>query len=461
MSHEPSFNPHSVVSSSGGDHLNDPLEAIYALNIGDFVAESFISEDLLNKISQRIADDPAKLRAQLEELVQIYSVEKTLGILGFENTQNFVLYDSVSQTLERMFQVDACHLFQVANKESGDAYLSLSGTSCDMKGENRWELGVQTRANHWLSDVLRGFEPVIVNDVQKLPNWKAISPLGQEKTVSLLAAPLTEGGKATGVLVFERHSKQAGTVQFSGELEDLATVTARMFTTGMRLQQLIAQAQNEVQAETANPKTMQNLRAQITESIADLGIHQQSFMETLAHAVDARHDFTEGRSKSVAHIAKTIAESLDLNEKTIDLIYYAGLLGSIGKVDLPGSLIKKTGPLSADEWETLRNHPNVGVSLLGKMNFLSETSPYVQSQQERWDGSGNPEGLKGRSIPLGARVLSVADAYFAMTHPRPYKSEKPMTHAEALSMIQSESGHKWDPAIVEVFSKIHPDNLSA
>src|SRR5262245_57280498 len=110
MSKEQPQKPNTVLPS----HVSDPLEAIYALNIGDFVAESFISEDLLNKISQRIAGDPDKLRAQLEELIQIYSVDRTLGILGFEGTQNFVLYDSVSQTLARMFQVDACHLFQVA-----------------------------------------------------------------------------------------------------------------------------------------------------------------------------------------------------------------------------------------------------------------------------------------------------------------------------------------------------------
>jgi response regulator RpfG family c-di-GMP phosphodiesterase len=236
----------------------------------------------------------------------------------------------------------------------------------------------------------------------------------------------------------------------------LAEITATVFVTSTRLQQLIAQAQEQVGQAKLDSNTLVNLRAQITESIADLGVHQQAFAESLASAVDARHHFTHGHSQMVAKLARGLAEVLELNEKTADLVYTAGLVGSIGKVHIPQELIGKTGSLAADEWERLREHPNVGVSLLAKINFLSEVSPYIHSQNERWDGSGSPEGLKGRSIPLGSRILAVANAYYGMTQERPYRGE-PMTHAEAVKTFQQEAGSKWDPLVVEALNHISLD----
>lgn len=442
---------------------HDPMEAIYALNIGDFVAENFISDELLDKISMRLGDDPHKLQAQLEELVQIYSMDKTLGIMGFEATDGFVIYDSLCQTLARMFQTDACHLFQVSHKDTGEDALSLSGTSQgqDISAQHRWEIGIQTKANDWLADAFKHYEPWVVEDSAKLPNWHPISALGQSKSQRMMAVPLKEGGKALGLLLFEQHDTQR---DFGPELIQLAQTAAQVFVTGMRLQHLVAQAQTHIQQASHQDtplhlNTLLSLRAQITESIADLGVHQQRFVEALAGAVDARNDFTHGHSKAVAQVAQAIGEAMALNEKTVDLVYYAGLLGSIGKIHIPQSVLEKSGKLSPDEWEALRNHPNVGVSLLGKINFLAETTPYVQSQKERWDGSGSPEGLSNRSIPLGSRILAVADAYFAMTHPRPYRGQ-PLSHAEAIAVLQQEAGSNWDPTVVEALSKIPADSLA-
>jgi HD-GYP domain-containing protein (c-di-GMP phosphodiesterase class II) len=431
---------------------HDPLEAIYALNIGDFVAESFISDDLLHKISQRLADNPNKLKAQLEELIHIYSIDKTLGILGLDTQAGFLIYDSIAATLAQMFQVDACHLFQAATKDNGEQVLSLTGTSITLDSAQRWEIGVNVKALNFFSDVYRGLGTQAIEDVSRLPSWKPIGKLQQEKTRSLLATPLQDGHRTTGVLVFESYTATA----FTPETKHLAEITATVFVTSTRLQQLIAQAQEQVRQPAPDVNTLVNLRAQITESIADLGVHQQAFAESLANAVDARHNFSRGHSQMVARLARAIAETLELNEKTIDLVYTAGLVGSIGKVHIPRELTGKTGGLAADEWERLRDHPNVGVSLLAKINFLSEVSPYVHSQNERWDGSGSPEGLRGRSIPLGSRILAVANAYYGMTQERPYRGE-PMTHAKALETLQQEAGAKWDPLVVEALAKISPE----
>jgi len=442
--------------SGSDDHEagRDPIEAIYALNIGDFIADSFISDDLLQKISNRLNDDPGKLKAQLEELIQIYSMDKTLGVLGLDAQAGFLIYDSIASTLAGMFQADACHLFQSATQDNGESFLSLTGTSLELENGKRWEISIPTKSHDFLCDVYQGLEAVSHSKVRKLPHWRPIERIGQQKTQSIIAAPLHEGHKHIGVLLLEAYTETS----FSPEMLKLAQVAAQVFVTGLRLQQLVAEAQTLTRQSKVDINTLLNMRAQITESIADLGIHQQDFVEALSNAVDARCNFTHGHSKQVGTLSHAIAEALELNEKSIDLIYLAGLLGSVGKVNIPKELISKSGQLNAQELDKLRDHPNVGVSLLVKINFLSEVIPYVHYQNERWDGSG-PEGLKGRSIPLGGRILAVANAYYGMTQERPYRGE-PMKHDDAITTLQKEAGSKWDPLIVGTLAKISPETLA-
>jgi HD-GYP domain-containing protein (c-di-GMP phosphodiesterase class II) len=456
LHHPDHHNDHALSSSTHTeDPGRDPIEAIYALNIGDFVAESFISDDLLTKISHRLADDPAKLKAQLEELIHIYSIDRTLGLLGLDAQSGFLIYDSIASTLARMFQVDACHLFQTSTQETGEQYLSLTGTSMELDSSQRWDIGILLKANNFLSDVCRGHETHWYTDVSKIINWQPLERIQQQKTKSLLATPLREGHRAMGVLLLESYTN----TEFSEELIRLAEITAEVFVTATRLQHLVAEAQDKINHPRLDESALLSMRAQITESIADLGIHQQNFVETLSLAIDARQNFTRGHSKMVGQLAQAIAEQLELNEKTVDLVYLAGLMGSLGKVHIPKDLISKKDTLSPAEWESLRDHPNVGVNLLVKINFLSEVIPYVHSQNERWDGSGGPEKLKGRSIPLGARILAVANAYYAMTQERPYRKEKPMSHTEAIQTLQQEAGSKWDPLVTDALAKISPDSF--
>ncbi len=438
----------------------DAMEAIYALNIGDFLAEDFISDELLHKINNRLGSNPEKLRRQLDEMIQIYSIDKTLGILGFESNEGFIIYDSIASTLAEMFQVDACHLFQEAHRDTGEQYLSLSGTSKNVAGQNRWKIGIEISGETLLSQACQDNETLVLPQIDPQKMWEPLPPLEQEKVQSLIATPMTEGGKHLGLILFESYKERS----FSSELVNLAEATAQVFVTSLRLQQLVARAQtevnNSVETERDNSPELLSLRAELTESIADLGEDQQHFVELLGAAIDARNDFTEGHSKQVAEYAHHIADAMELNEKTIDLVYFAGLLGSIGKMDIPQQIMTKKDHLSTNEWEDLRNHPNVGVALLVQINFLSEVIPYVNYQHERWDGSGTPEGRTGRNIPLGSRILALADAYQAMTAKRPYRDE-PMTHQEALSIIQEEAGTKWDPVVVEAFSKISEASLQS
>jgi len=428
---------------------NDALEAIYALNIGDFLVDSFISDDLLDKISDRLASDPEKLKRQLEELIDIYAMDKTLGLLGFDNDDSFILYDSVASTLAHMFLADACHIFQTATNDLGHQYLSLTGTSINLDGHHRWQIGVDIQDDDVVSRTYRNQSTTIVNSVQDYRMWVPLAALHQDKTASVLVCPMVDSGKGMGVLLFETYTPK----EFNHELLDLAEATARVFVSSVNLQQWIAKARQEVSLPVPSNAEMQNLRAAITECIAELGTQQQVFVEVLGAAIDARQAFTRGHSKRLAETAKTIGQALNLNEKTLDLLYMAGLVGHIGKMDVPQQVLTKQEKLDADEWESFRKHPNVGANLLAQINFLSEILPYVTYQQERWDGSGQPEGRQGRNIPLGSRILAVADAYQAMVEDRPYR-DKSLTHAEAVQLLKAESGAKWDPDIVALLEKL-------
>lgn len=439
---------------------NKSMEAIMALNIGDFVAEHFISEDLLGKINLRIANDPGKLVRQLEELIEIYSVDKTLGLLGgltqSQSPSGVVLYDDIAQTLCDMLQVNACHIFKrVTSRDASDDYLMLVGTSLDEKGLNHESITIPIQSkNVVLGAYLESRTMVLEPGGKDRLDWHPIATLHQDKVKTFMATPLSEGRKRFGLILFESYQP----CSFGPELFALAEATARTFVTATRLHQLLETSRRELARSSTDANELINLRAQVTENIADLGINQQEFLEALSNAIDARNHFTRGHSKCVAEISRNVAEAMALNEKTVDLVYYAGLMSALGKMNLPQELMAKKEQLTSQERQQLKSQPQEGVDFLSRMNFLSEMLPYLQSAQERWDGTGEPEKLSGKSIPLGSRILAVADAYYSMTRERPYR-ETPLTHEEAMANLHREAGSKWDPSVVDALSKISVDSL--
>ena len=190
----------------------------------------------------------------------------------------------------------------------------------------------------------------------------------------------------------------------------------------------------------------------MTALIGDLCDYQQSFVEYLALAVDTKGQYKVAHSKNTANIARKICKQLKLNEKTTDLIYYAGLLQNIGKITLPEEIFRTNGKLSPEDLKRIREHSNVGVHLLMNINFLSEVVPYITYQKERYDGTGSPEGLKGQSIPFGSRIIAVADVFCAMTSDRPYR--KAMSVEKALDILREEAGTKWDAVVVNALADV-------
>lgn len=172
-------------------------------------------------------------------------------------------------------------------------------------------------------------------------------------------------------------------------------------------------------------------------------------LETLGAVIDADDVYTYGHSAQVAVYAEAIAESFGLSRQGQAIIVKAALVHDIGKVGVMDSIIGKPGPLTEEEYTTLKRHPVISAEIVGRMKGLQDIVPLVRHHHEHWDGSGYPDGLSGTAIPLGARILAVADAVEAMCSDRPYRV--PRSLQEVADEVSRCSGKQFDPAVVKAF----------
>ncbi len=177
-----------------------------------------------------------------------------------------------------------------------------------------------------------------------------------------------------------------------------------------------------------------------------------SIIYALAATVDAKDHYTYGHSRKVSDYSVAMAETLGLPQDRIATIRAASLLHDIGKVGIPDSILSKEGPLTDEEWEPVRAHPKLGVEILRHIIDLVNCLPAILHHHEHYDGKGYPSGLKGDSIPIEGRILAIADAYDAMTSPRPYR--KQLSSQQALNELKRCAGTQFDPELVDIFCRI-------
>ena len=387
----------------------DPIEEMFALNLGDFLSENLISEDLAKKISVK-SNKKERLVNQLKELIDIYSSKNTLCVLDLNKSEEQAIYTSIAKSIVQMLEVETCRIF--FDKEEK---LTLIGNS--------------NGANEELS--ISSFDLTHNDTIEK---------------DGYIYIPMRNSALPIGVIEIKTEKR------LDDDFLEVVISIANLLGTTITLQQVIEDTNNVIDSNTSTDFDLKKLRGEITALIGDLCDYQQSFVEALANAVDRKGQYTVSHSRNSAKLARKICSKLGLNEKTTDLIYYAALLQNIGKITLPEKLFATNGKLSPEELNKIKNHTNVGVNLLMNINFLSEVVPYITYQTERVDGSGVPEGLKGQSIPLGSRIIAVSDAFCAMTSDRPYR--KAMDKDQALDIMKSEVGSKWDSDVINALSQV-------
>ncbi len=400
----------SLFSQSENLIGGDPIEEMFALNLGDFISESLISEDLAKKISTK-ANKKERLKNQLKELTDIYSSKNTLCVLNFSKHEETAIYSSIAKSIVQMIEVEECKISLLKDKKE----LTIVGASSTNS----------EKVNTTIEELLHS-DIIAKNNTITIPMRNSTLPIG------------------------------AIEIKFTQKLEEdyleLVISIANLLGTTITLQNQVEETNRLIENAETSEVELKQARAELTALIGDLCDYQQNFVESLANASDRKGQYTVSHSRNTAKTARGICKKLGLNEKTTDLIYYAGLLQNIGKITLPEKLFANNGKLSTDEFEKIKNHTNVGVNLLMNINFLSEVVPYITYQTERVDGSGTPEGLKGQSIPLGSRIIAVADAYSAMTSDRPFR--KAMASDKALEIITTETGTKWDKDVVNALLQV-------
>ena len=169
----------------------------------------------------------------------------------------------------------------------------------------------------------------------------------------------------------------------------------------------------------------------------------------LAKAVDARDRYTRGHSGRVSHIAEAMCRVLRIPENEIEVIKWAGLLHDVGKIGVRDNVLLKEGPLDKHERILMNQHPVIGAEIVAPASQLTAEAPLIRWHHEWFNGSGYPDGIEALDIPLGARILGVADSYEAMTSARPYR-KTPLTHEQAIGELRKFSGIQFDPDLVPV-----------
>jgi putative nucleotidyltransferase with HDIG domain len=181
----------------------------------------------------------------------------------------------------------------------------------------------------------------------------------------------------------------------------------------------------------------------------------QAYLDTLnavVNTLEARDPYTRGHTKRVTRLAKALARKMGLSEEELFTIEIGALLHDVGKIGVPDAILHKPGILDSDETLEIREHPSKGTQILSNISYLEPAIPCVLHHHERYDGTGYPDRIAGEAIPLPGRIISVADAFDAMTSDRPYRRRR--TPARALAELRRHSGRQFDPAVVAAFQEL-------
>lgn len=264
-------------------------------------------------------------------------------------------------------------------------------------------------------------ERVVVTDAAKDPRHFARSSelSGGFQTRNLIAVPLYARGRVVGVL--EAINKLPRSAGFEPEDADL-----------------LESLGHQVAIALDNSRLYQDLRGSFYDTV-----------EALAESIEKKDSYTGGHTKRVVHFALCIAKYLPLSQEQVERLRLGALLHDVGKIGIDDRILRKAAPLDDAEWQIMKRHPELGHSILGRVESLKDVLGAMRFHHERWDGNGYPLGLRGEEIPFMARIVAVADAYDAMVSTRPYR--KGMDPGIARDEIVRNRGTQFDPRVVDAF----------
>lgn len=361
------------------------------------------------QVPQQIEKFSYELSRAYEEIVLLYNLSTNMQV-----TQSSPSYLQMAcDQLTQLIQVEGIAIF-TERQFDGHRQIVLSAGSGVMAID-------QVRADilqMYLAEELRSGKDALV-DNNKDGGFKYQWP----KTVhNIIAVPLGNSEKMIGSLVATN----------TLEKTDFDTTDIKLFNS------------------VANQCTVFIENNRLFDELKELFI---GCLKALTNSIDAKDQYTRGHSERVAFISRWIAEQLSharpVSEKLVHHVYLAGLLHDIGKIGIGEEVLRKSGRLSDAEFAIIRSHPRIGASILSGIHQMEDIVPGVLSHHERIDGKGYPQGLKGDEIPIVARIVSLADAFDAMTSKRVYRNA--MNIQKALDIIEDGIGTQFDEEIARVF----------
>ncbi|MDT8395735.1 MAG: GAF domain-containing protein [bacterium] len=357
----------------------------------------------IREMAEEIADKNSSLEDMVKQFAVIHEVSQVIGS------------ELQDETLIRKIIVETAALLKAETVsvmlKNGDGCLRIKhaeGLDTDIIKATRVRPG--EGISGWVAEEGK---PILVRDVS------SIRKDAPDKTLyhsdSLLCVPLKIKGQVSGVL---NVTNRKGGGSFDERDLFLLTILG-----------------NHAAIAIENAKLYTAIRESYFKTI-----------KALVNAVEAKDSWTKDHSENVTNYSLKIADYLGLSDQQKDIIRYAGVLHDIGKIVISSTITDKPGKLTGDEWERIKEHPLIGQRILDPIDYLEPVKICIQTHHERCDGSGYPFGLRAHEIPLETRILSVADAYDAMIHSRPYRSA--LTVKDAVDELKRSAGSQFDQAVV-------------
>lgn len=369
---------------------------------------------LIGIIEERRSEGAASVLHGVEALTRQASVAAELRA-ATTSMAPLDLAGRARQLLERSLRLADAGWGLVATLDGDGRPVVATGIGAD--GEARIT-GEYLPATGVLSAVLRSGLTQTVADASRDASW--VAAFGEDAARAAVLMPLAVQGAPFGALLLARGDLRP----FAGDQTEAARALAEAAAPLLRDALAVAQSRDFL----------------------------LSTVKALAAALEAKDPYTRGHSQRVATSAVAIATDLGLPADEIDRVHWASLLHDIGKIATPESILRKRGPLTDEERAVMNLHPERGASILKEMPPFRSLADDVHYHQEAYDGSGYPEGLAGDEIPLGARIIRVADTFDAVTSHRPYRPGRSVE--EAIAELQRMAGSTLDPVLVEVFLRI-------
>jgi putative nucleotidyltransferase with HDIG domain len=345
-----------------------------------------------------------------KRLALLYKVGQKAGAVSEVSK----LLDQISLMTRQTLHASAASVLLV-NEEGKELYFEVAQGRAQ-KSLKKMKLTVNSGISGW---VARNGKPLIVNNVKMDKRFnKNIDKVTGFVTKSILAAPLVSERSIIGVI------------------EVLNKVNGK----GFKKQDL------EVLVALAPTAAIAISNARLHQKVLD---DHKNTVKALAAAVDARDHYTCGHSQRVTRYALLGGIELSLPAEELEVIEYAGLLHDIGKIGVSDTILCKPGYLTDEEWVIMRQHPEIGAKILEDIPFLEKARELVLYHHERYDGKGYPEGLAGKDIPIGARLIAIADAFDTMTTDRAYRPLPGIDYA--INELYRCSGTQFCPVAVEAF----------